>query len=69
MVVGVDFLLGTLKNFAVNVFIDWNAAFFVDGLGEIVALGMVIAIAKAVVNFNPTFCRREEGRGIDCDDS
>ena len=69
MVVGVDFFLGAFKNLAVNVFIDWNAAFFVDGLGEIVALGMVITIAKAMVDFNPAFCRSKEGRGIDGDDA
>ena len=69
MVVSVDFFLSSLKNLAINVFVDRNSALFVDRLGEIVALGMMVAVTKAAVDFNPTFCRREEGRGIDGDDS
>ena len=69
MVVCVDFLLGSLKNFVINVFVDRNSALFVDRLGEIVALGMMVAVTKATVDFNPTFCRREEGGRIDSDDA
>ena len=69
MVVCVDFLLGSLKNFVINVFVDRNSALFVDRLGEIVALGMVIFITKAFINSNPTICRRKEGRGIDSNDA
>lgn len=69
MIVGVDFLLSSFENFAVNVLVDWNSAFFVDGLGEIVTLGMMIAVTKPTVDFNPTFCRGKEGRRIDGDDA
>lgn len=69
MVVGVDFLLSSLKNFAVNVLVDRNSAFLVDWLGEIIPLGMMIAVTKATVDFNPTFCRREEGGRIDSNNS
>ena len=69
MVVRVDFFLSPFKDFAINVFVDWNSALFVDRLGEIVALGMVVAVTKAAVDFNPTLCRRKEGRRIDSDDS
>ena len=58
MVIGVDFFLATLDNLTIDILIDWNSTFFVDGLGEIVALGVVVAIACAAVDFNPTFCRR-----------
>ena len=69
MVVRVDFFLSPFKDFAINVFVDWNSALFVDRLGEIVTLGMMVAVTKATVDFNPTFCRREEGRRIDGDDA
>ena len=69
VIVGVDFFLSPFKNFAINVFVDWNSALFVDRLGEIVALGMVVAVTKATVDFNPTFCRRKEGGRIDGDDA
>ena len=69
VVVGVNFFLSAFKDFTVNVFVDWDAAFLVDRPGEIVTLSVVIAIAKAAVDFNPTICGRKEGGRIDCDDS
>lgn len=69
MVVGINFLLATLDSLTIDILIDRNAALLVERLRKVVTLGMMIAVTKATVDFDPTFCRRKESRRVDCDDS
>ena len=69
MVVGVNFFLATLDNLTIDILIDRNAALLVERLRKVVTLGMMITIARALVDGGPSFRVWKEGRGIDGDDS
>ena len=69
MVVGVDFFLATLDNLTIDILIDRNAALLVERFRKVVTLGMMITIARALVDGGPSFRVWKEGRRIDSDDS